>query len=520
MARSLPASNRHVPVKNLGLRLSVTLAAFLVVASMGCGASSTTLLSPSPLGNRCGVTLDLSTSSIGSAGGSGTVRIQTDRECAWSLPSQPPWLKLSQPQTTQGPAEISFVVEENRSTSLRSWELVIADQRALISQEAALCTWSISPAKISVDAAGGEAQAILATEEFCTWELPKAASWITMTPDRGRGQTEITVHVSRNNGSNRTEKVSVSTAVIEVAQREAPAPTVPSPAPPPATPPKPAPQPPPAPPIPPVVQDTPAPCIFVVEKIQFTDVIADGSSVRVDVKTEAGCTWTSQSGVDWLSVPSETKTGPGRVDVRVLANSGPARSATVIVAGQNVTVEQRAALICSVSFAPALVSVTASGGVVSVSLSTPAGCAWSMTGIPNWINVSPASGNGAATLKVTATPNSGAARTAMLMVGGQVLRVEQAQLPSCTYTITPDRVAVSRKKQDVKIEIATLSHCEWSATSSASWARVTSGVRTASGTLQVKVDDNSRSPSRSAVVTVTGQNFSKEVTITQWGDDD
>ncbi len=32
------------------------------------------------------------------------------------------------------------------------------------------------------------------------------------------------------------------------------------------------------------VQDTPPPCSFVVEKAQFTDVVADGSSVRMEVR--------------------------------------------------------------------------------------------------------------------------------------------------------------------------------------------------------------------------------------------
>lgn len=498
------------------LLFSFTLAAFFVL-STGCGSSSTTVLSPTPLGGRCALALDVSTSSIGSAGGSGTVRIQTNRECAWSLPIQPSWIKLTQPQATQGPAELSFVVDENRSTSLRSWELVVADQRAVISQEAALCTWSVAPSKLAVDAAGGEAQAVLATEEFCSWELPKSASWITMTPERGQGRAEITVHVSRNTGGTRTEKVGVSTAVIEVAQREAPAVPVPLPAPP-----SPAPQPP-APPVPPTVPGTPppppAPCAFVVEAIRFPDVSANGSSLRVDVKTEAGCTWTSQSSVDWLSVPSDAKIGADRLDVRVLANNGPARSASVIVAGQTVTVEQRAAVICSFSFTPAIAKAPPSGGVVSVSLGSPTGCAWAVAGVPNWLTVSPLNGNGPATLKVTATPNSGADRAAVLTISGQELRVEQARLPPCTYTVTPDQKTVSKRKQTVKFEIATLSHCEWSAASSATWADVSSAPRTASGTLEVKVDDNARANTRTAVITISGQTFSKDVTIKQWGDD-
>ena len=68
--------------------------------------------------------------------------------------------------------------------------------------------------------------------------------------------------------------------------------------------------------------------------VSFTDVPSNASSLRVRVTTQAGCTWTSQSGVDWLSVPGDMKSGDGRVDVRVLANTGPARSAAVVVAGQ------------------------------------------------------------------------------------------------------------------------------------------------------------------------------------------
>ena len=118
------------------------------------------------------------------------VRIQTNRECAWSVPPRPSWVKLSQPTATQGPAEIAFVVEENRSTSLRLWEVVVADQRAVVSQDAATCTWRLSPAKISFDAAGGDAQALLETQEFCSWELPKPAAWITMTRSADKARSK------------------------------------------------------------------------------------------------------------------------------------------------------------------------------------------------------------------------------------------------------------------------------------------------------------------------------------------
>src|SRR5688572_26953657 len=164
-------------------RLISILVIFLCAVSIGCGSSSSTVLSPSPLAGRCGVTLDVSSATIGAAGGTGTVRIQTNRECSWSIAQLPPWVKVSQPVTPQGSAEIAFSVDENRSTSLRSWEVVVNDQRALVSQDAATCTWSLSPAKLSMGATGGEAQAVLTTEDYCSWELPSPAAWIAVTPE-------------------------------------------------------------------------------------------------------------------------------------------------------------------------------------------------------------------------------------------------------------------------------------------------------------------------------------------------
>jgi hypothetical protein len=268
-----------------------------------------------------------------------------------------------------------------------------------------------------------------------------------------------------------------------------------------------------------IPEEPPSPCTFVLDSVSFADVPANGSSLRVGVTTAAGCKWSSQSPVDWLTVPDDKKSGAGRIDVRVLANSGPARAATVVVAGQSVTVEQRAALICSVSLTPELVNASPSGGQVSVTLSSPSGCAWAVTGAPNWMTVTPLSGNGPATLKVSVSANTGAARAAVLTVGGRELRVEQASLPPCAYTVAADQFTVSRKKQSVKFEVATQSHCQWSATSSASWARVPSAVKTGTLTLEVKIDDNSHSGSRSAVVTIIGQNFTKDVSITQLGED-
>lgn len=105
------------------------------------------------------------------------------------------------------------------------------------------------------------------------------------------------------------------------------------------------------------------------------------------------------------------------------------------------------------------------------------------------------------------------------MVAGREFRIEQAGL-ACTYAVTPDQFTLSHKKQVEKIQVDTQSHCQWSATSKAEWVRVPSGTKTGSDVLEMKVEKNSRSETRTAVVIVAGENFTKEVTITQDEEDD
>ena len=247
-------------------------------------------------------------------------------------------------------------------------------------------------------------------------------------------------------------------------------------------------------------------------------MVATAVTLRVDVTTQAGCTWVSQSAVEWLRAPGDSRTGSARLEINVSANSGAARTAAIVVAGQNVTIEQRA-VTCTFTVTPGSLTTAAAGGAVSVTVNSPAGCAWRVTGTPNWVTVSSSSGTGSGSFSIAVAPNTGAARTAVLMVAGREFRVEQTGL-ACTYAVTPDQFRLSQKKQNKKIQVDTPSHCQWSATTSAGWVHVRSGTTTGSGALEVKVEENSRSETRTAIVIVAGENFTKEVTITQDEDDD
>ncbi len=79
---------------------------------------------------------------------------------------------------------------------------------------------------------------------------------------------------------------------------------------------------------------------------------------------------------------------------------------------------------CSYSLSTTYAVVPASGGAVSVSVTTAAGCAWPTLTLPSWITSSaPATGPG--TLILTVAANTGAARTDQVSIAGVLLTVTQ-----------------------------------------------------------------------------------------------
>jgi len=64
------------------------------------------------------------------------------------------------------------------------------------------------------------------------------------------------------------------------------------------------------------------------------------------VTAPAGCTWSAQSNVPWISTTS-SGVGSGTVSYTVAANSGVARTGTVLVAGQTFTITQQAGTVAA-----------------------------------------------------------------------------------------------------------------------------------------------------------------------------
>jgi len=154
---------------------------------------------------------------------------------------------------------------------------------------------------------------------------------------------------------------------------------------------------------------------------------AGGGTDKVTVTAAAGCAWTASSNdPSVVAISAGTSgAGGGLVQYLVAANSGPARKATLTIAGQTFTVNQGSG--CPFAFAPTSAHLAPAGGSGSFTVTTAAGCDWTATSQdPSWLTVtSGASGSGPGTVGYSAAANSGPARSSAIRVGGQSFAVTQ-----------------------------------------------------------------------------------------------
>ncbi len=74
---------------------------------------------------------------------------------------------------------------------------------------------------------------------------------------------------------------------------------------------------------------------------------------------------------------------------------------------------------------------TAAGGTANVSVNTPVGCSWSISGVPNWVTPSAMSGSGTTALSFQVGTNSGADQSTTFTIAGLSFTIQQ-QAPSIT----------------------------------------------------------------------------------------
>jgi hypothetical protein len=204
---------------------------------------------------------------------------------------------------------------------------------------------------------------------------------------------------------------------------------------------------------------------------------------------------------------------PGTVYTALVAAVGPGGRASSALAPDTFVF----AVPCSFTVSPTTpASLAAAGGGASVTVSAPAGCAWTASESATWLTISSgSSGSGNGTVSYTASANTTtSARSATLTVAGQAVTITQDPAP-CSFSVSPTHPAsLAAAGGGASLTVTTPAGCAWTASGSATWLSITSGASgTGNGTMSYTATTNTTTSTRSATLTVAGQ----AVTITQDG---
>jgi hypothetical protein len=402
--------------------LSIEGHTFTVTQENGCSYSVST---PSPLNFAAG-------------GGSGSASVNVGAGCPWSASSDQPFLTITAPAggDGSGSGQVTYSVSGNSGVA-RAATLTIAGQTFTVNQ-ASGCTVTVSqqPSPLSFGAGGGTGSAtVTASGSGCTWSAASSnPAILTITlPSGGNGigTGQVNYSVSANTGPARSATLTIAGQNFTVSQATGCTVTI---------------------------STSPSP-------IAFASAGGNGSAA---VTAPAGCTWSASSNQPFLTISQPSGgngTGSGPVSYSVAANSGPARSATLTIAGQQFTVTQATGCTTTVSQAPSPLSFASGGGTGSAMVTASApGCTWSASSNQSFLTITqPAGGNGSGTSAVTysvAQSNNEPARTATLTIAGQAFTVSQAS--GCTYMATVSPTAFSIGGGPGNISMKTGANCAWS----------------------------------------------------------
>jgi hypothetical protein len=166
---------------------------------------------------------------------------------------------------------------------------------------------------------------------------------------------------------------------------------------------------------------------------------------------------------------------------------------------------------CAASINPTSRSISAQGGTGSITVSMPPGCSWTATSNASWIRITSGasgSGNGGVSYSV-ASNTSTSPRSGTISVAGLTFTIDQSGASStCSYSISSTSASFSAAGGNGSVGVTAGSGCAWTATSNASWIRITSGASgSGNGRVSYSVASNTSTSPRSGTISVAGRTF-------------
>ena len=248
----------------------------------------------------CSYSIQSTSQSIASGGGPGTSAVTSCRMRV-DATSNAPWITVTSGATGSGNGNVTFSIGANTGAA-RTGTLTIAGQTFTVNQTTG-CSYSIQPTSQSIASGGGPGSSAVTSNSGCAWTTTSNATWITVTTGAtGSGNGNVTFSIGANTGAARSGTATIAGQTFTVNQASG---------------------------------------CFSLMSPPSQSIGAAGGLGSTAITSGIGCTWTATSNDPWITVTAgATHTGSGTVTFSSGANTGPARTGTLSIAGQIFTVNQ------------------------------------------------------------------------------------------------------------------------------------------------------------------------------------
>jgi len=392
----------------------------------------------------CSFTLSPSFQQIRSTAESGAIAITANvSSCVRNAVSDSSWLTVPVGSTGTGNGAISWSAAANGTSATRVGHITVGDGVFTIQQEGGNCTYSLSPASLTMMNLGGGGSFTVTTG--CQWSAASTAPWLAITsPATGSGIGTISFRADPNpTPAERTGSITIGGGAFLVTQAG-------------------------------------SACSLNISSSALEVTAAGGSgSFEVDVVT--GCNWTAASNVSWIAFSSAASGGgDATLSFTVAPNTTPgARTGTITVGNRQFIVTQFGAN-CELSISPTSNTAVPSNAFQS-SIAVTTTCQWTAQSTVGFITITAGpsgTGNGQIDYSIPANP-SAQNRSGAIRVGNLTFNITQTG-GGCTLSISPQRATLGGGGVSGRFNVNGSLGCQWTPTSPDPWIAI-SGFSSVNG---------------------------------------
>jgi hypothetical protein len=231
-----------------------------------------------------------------------SVAVSTQGSCAWTASSDSGWIGISGTRTGTGNGSFVAAIAANTGGP-RTGAIRVANETVTVRQEGRSCSYEIKPTFYNAGRGPDDIRVAVTAPNGCAWTATSPVGWATITEGRnGSGNGSVRIAVEANSGPERSADLTIAGEAFRLKQLGGCTPSI---------------------------------------KPRDYNAGRGPDDIRIDVKAESGCSWTSSSSVPWVVIfQGRSGSGDGTVRLFVAPNDGPPRETTLTIASQPFELKQ------------------------------------------------------------------------------------------------------------------------------------------------------------------------------------